>query len=82
MKDGGDNIIEVGAFKVVRCPDPPRELSAAKVLSEAAKADLVDMVVVGWTRDGELYAASTSKRPAECLALFENFKAAHVVKVR
>jgi hypothetical protein len=82
MSDKGDNVIKVDAFRVPQCPESPRELTATDVLIKALEADLVDMVVVGWTRDGELYAASTSKRPCECLELFENFKAVHVVKVR
>lgn len=45
-----------------------------KVLARAAGSNLTDVVVLGWTKDGELYFASSSADGAEVLWVMEQAK--------
>ena len=51
------------------------EVSADKVLEDAAAENMAEVVVIGTTTDGELYYAS-SERDERTLYLIEHFKAA------
>lgn len=47
------------------------DLPAHKILNGALQADLETVVVIGWSKDGELYFASTTADGAEVVWLFE-----------
>jgi hypothetical protein len=49
-------------------------MSPAKVLAEAAGESLSDCMVIGWTRDGEMYFSSTTSEGPEVLWLMEQAK--------
>lgn len=62
-----DNVID---FPGVNYGDVPPEA----VLKAAIKADLTDVLVIGWTKDNKLYVAPSMSSPAEALMLSESFR--------
>ena len=62
-----DNVVE---FPGVTTLDIPPET----ILKSALKADLEMVVVLGWTEDETLYAASSSGSSPEAVFLVEHFK--------
>jgi hypothetical protein len=47
--------------EIIRLDQPTAaDVRPAQILRGAMAADLYDVLVIGWTRDGELYAASRS----------------------
>ena len=54
---------------------PPSETSpVAEVLVDACMTDLRDVVIIGWTEDGQHYFNSTYASGPECLWLLEMAK--------
>lgn len=51
-----------------------RDIPPEAVLKAALKADLAEVLVLGWTTDNNLYAAPSMVNPAEALMLIESFK--------
>lgn len=49
-------------------------LPAERVLRRAGEADLETAVIVGWTKDGEFYFASTHSDGGEVIYLLERAK--------
>jgi len=45
-----------------------------RVLDGALKADLEEVIVLGWTKDGQMYAAGSTGDIADTLLLLELFK--------
>lgn len=50
--------------------------SVGEVLQEAKDADLVEVLVLGWTKEGQLYnhSSTSTSNPAEIIHLMEAFK--------
>lgn len=50
------------------------DIPAERILDRAVKADLTDVVVIGYTKEGERYFASSYASGPEVLWLLENAK--------
>jgi hypothetical protein len=50
------------------------DIPADRILTAAAEADLELVIVLGWTKDKTLYAASSSPSVPEAIYLVEQFK--------
>lgn len=51
-----------------------RKLAPSKVLEGAVLADLEDVMVIGWSKKGELYLAVSTSSRAELLYMLEKAK--------
>jgi hypothetical protein len=61
--------------EIIQLDQPaPADVEPAQILRGAIAANLADVLVIGWTVDGELYAASSTADPAEHVWLMESLK--------